>query len=145
MAPKSFYDIGSSNAMLIDSCLPMADVNGDGLPDVVCDFQLSKGRAGHGYYVGINTGCGWVKSSEYKGPETCAHPLGTLSNEVKTFLRKHGLSKYEANFDEHEIDMEVIADLTESDLAKMGIYTVGGRKKVLKALKKLPQHLLGTC
>ena len=67
--------------------------------------------------------------------------------DVAAWLRDLGLSRYEEAFRDNDIDAEVLADLTETDLEKLGI-SLGHRKKLLKAIAELqapsiaPQHRL---
>ena len=56
--------------------------------------------------------------------------------EVGDWLRSLGLAQYEATFREHEIDSEVLSELAEPDLEKLGI-PLGHRKRLLKAIKAL--------
>jgi class 3 adenylate cyclase/predicted ATPase len=56
--------------------------------------------------------------------------------EVAAWLRDLGLSRYEQTFRDNDIDGDVLSDLTESDLEKLGI-SLGHRKKLLKAIAEL--------
>ena len=56
--------------------------------------------------------------------------------DVVGWLRSLGLGQYEATFRANEIDTDVLPDLTESDLEKMGI-PLGPRKRLLKAISGL--------
>src|ERR1700686_1928285 len=56
--------------------------------------------------------------------------------DVGGWLRGLGLEQYEAAFRENEIDGEVLPELTEGDLEKLGI-PLGHRKRLLKAIKAL--------
>jgi hypothetical protein len=47
-----------------------------------------------------------------------------------------GLGKYEAAFRENEIDTDVLPELTELDLEKLGV-PLGHRKRLLKAIATL--------
>jgi class 3 adenylate cyclase len=53
--------------------------------------------------------------------------------DVGDWLRGLGLGQYEATFRENEIDGEVLADLTDGDLEKLGV-PMGHRKRLLKAI-----------
>ena len=67
------------------------------------------------------------------------------------WLRGLGLGQYEAAFRESEIDADVLPELTEVDLEKLGI-PLGHRKRLLKAIRSLgvapadirPERLLGS-
>ena len=52
--------------------------------------------------------------------------------DVGSWLRSLGLSQYEAAFRENGIDADVLPDLTDSDLEKLGVL-LGHRKRLLKA------------
>ncbi len=53
------------------------------------------------------------------------------------FLRKLGLSQYEAAFVENAIDAEVLASLTADDLKDLGVTLVGHRRRLLEAIAAL--------
>ena len=53
--------------------------------------------------------------------------------DVGSWLRSLGFEQYEALFRENDIDAEVLSDLTDADLEKLGV-TLGHRKRVLKAI-----------
>ena len=63
--------------------------------------------------------------------------------DVGEWLKGIGLGQYEATFREHEIDAEVLPELTEADLEKFCV-PFGHRKRLLKAIAKLgnaaPEH-----
>ncbi len=55
---------------------------------------------------------------------------------LEVWLTELGLGKYIEVFKELEVDMEVMADLTETDLEKINI-PLGARKKLIKAISSL--------
>jgi class 3 adenylate cyclase/tetratricopeptide (TPR) repeat protein len=57
--------------------------------------------------------------------------------DVATWLRGLGLERHEATFRDNLIDMDVVRELTESDLEKLGL-ALGDRKRLLKAIAGLP-------
>ena len=57
---------------------------------------------------------------------------------VGQWLEALGLGKYVPVFEENEIDLEVLPDLTESDLGELGV-PIGPRRKILKAARALAQ------
>ena len=61
------------------------------------------------------------------------------------WLRNLGLSQYEATFRQNEIDIDVLPELTEIDLEKLGV-PLGHRKRLLKAIAGLgaPEKLAPT-
>ena len=56
--------------------------------------------------------------------------------DVGAWLRSLGLAQYEALFRRNDIDAEVLGDLTDADLEKVGL-TLGHRKRLLKAIASL--------
>ena len=56
--------------------------------------------------------------------------------DVGGWLRRLGLGEYEAKFRDNKIDADVLADLSEGDLEKLGL-PVGDRKRLLKAIAGL--------
>src|SRR6201988_939846 len=56
--------------------------------------------------------------------------------DVGGWLRNQGLGQYEAKFRENEIDADVLPELTELDLEKLGV-PLGHRKRLLKAIATL--------
>ena len=56
--------------------------------------------------------------------------------DVGGWLRGLGLGQFEATFRESEIDFDVLPELTEPDLEKLGV-PLGHRKRLLKAIASL--------
>ena len=56
--------------------------------------------------------------------------------DVAVWLRGLGLQRYEALFRENDIDAEVLSDLTDGDLEKIGV-SLGHRRRLLKAAAAL--------
>src|SRR5262249_61447374 len=56
--------------------------------------------------------------------------------DVGGWLRSLGLEQYEPVFRENAIDSQVLSELTESDLEKLGL-PLGHRKRLLKAITAL--------
>ena len=56
--------------------------------------------------------------------------------DVDEWLERLGLSRYRAVFAEHDIDREILPDLTDQDLEKLGL-SLGHRKKLLRAIAEL--------
>ena len=54
---------------------------------------------------------------------------------IREFLAEHGLEKYTEAFEENGIDIEILPELEESDLADLGIKMLGHRKKLMKAIR----------
>ena len=56
--------------------------------------------------------------------------------EIGAWLRGLGLGQYEATFRENEIEADVLPELTDTDLEKIGV-PLGPRKRILKAIANL--------
>ena len=56
--------------------------------------------------------------------------------DLATWLEQQGLGKYAQLFAAHQVDLEVLSDLTEEDLDRLGL-PLGPRKKLFKAAKSL--------
>jgi hypothetical protein len=56
--------------------------------------------------------------------------------DVGDWLRSVGLGQYEATFRANEIDADILPELTDSDLEKLGL-PLGHRKRLLKAIASL--------
>jgi len=56
--------------------------------------------------------------------------------DVGVWLRSLGLGEYEEKFRDNKIAADVLADLTEGDLAQLGL-PLGDRKRLLKAIAGL--------
>ena len=56
--------------------------------------------------------------------------------DITAWLRGLGLERYAGAFADHAIDAEVLPELTEADLEKLGVL-LGHRKKLLKAIEAL--------
>ena len=69
--------------------------------------------------------------------EDCpAKPCEARPDDVGGWLRSLGLGQYEANLRDNKIDVDVLADLTDGDLEKLGL-PLGDRKRLLKAIASL--------
>jgi class 3 adenylate cyclase/tetratricopeptide (TPR) repeat protein len=56
--------------------------------------------------------------------------------DVGSWLRSLGFGRYEPVFTENAIDSDVLSELTESDLEKLGI-PLGDRKRLIKAIREM--------
>ena len=56
--------------------------------------------------------------------------------DVGVWLRSLGLGRYEVAFSDSSIDADVLPDLTDGDLAQLGV-NLGDRKRLLKAIASL--------
>ncbi len=60
--------------------------------------------------------------------------------DLGEWLRGLGLGQYESSFRENGVDAEVLPDLTDADLEKLGVL-LGHRKRLLKAIAGLKKAL----
>ena len=58
--------------------------------------------------------------------------------EVGAWLEGLGLGRYADVFAEHDVGFDVLADLTEEDLAQLGV-SLGDRKRLIRAIAALDQ------
>ncbi len=56
--------------------------------------------------------------------------------DIADWLRRLGLAQYEQLFRDHAIDLEIVPELTEADLEKLGVL-LGDRKRILRAIAAL--------
>ena len=59
------------------------------------------------------------------------------TTDLADWLNGHGLGQYAQTFAENHIEYSVLSDLTEDDLIKIGISSLGHRKKLLRAIEAL--------
>ena len=57
--------------------------------------------------------------------------------QIADWLEKLGLSEYAQRFAENDIDFTILCDLTDQDLEKIGIASLGHRRKLLRAIANL--------
>src|ERR1700754_5096423 len=55
---------------------------------------------------------------------------------VRVWLRGLGLGRYEEKFQDNKIGLDVVADLTDSDLRELGV-PVGDRRRLLRAIAEI--------
>jgi len=69
----------------------------------------------------------------------------TTTTDLAEWLGRHGLGQYAKTFAENSIDYSVLPDLTENDLEKLGVSSLGHRKKLLRAIEALTAARQPTC
>jgi class 3 adenylate cyclase len=57
--------------------------------------------------------------------------------QIADWLERLGLGQYAQRFAENDVDFEVLSDLTDQDLEKIGVASVGHRRKLLRAIANL--------
>ena len=65
-------------------------------------------------------------------------PLGGAGGNA-TWLRELGLERYEQAFRDNDVDVDLLSDLTDADLEKLGVASLGHRKILLRAIEALRQ------
>ena len=63
--------------------------------------------------------------------------MSETAKEISDWLEKLGMSEYAQRFAEHDIDIEVLRELTDADFDRLGV-SIGHRRKLLKALAAVP-------
>src|SRR5262249_49500661 len=53
---------------------------------------------------------------------------------IANWLEKLGFGQYAQRFAENDIDFEILSDLTDQDLEKIGVTSLGHRRKLLRAI-----------
>ena len=56
---------------------------------------------------------------------------------IAEWLEKLGMSEYAERFAENDIDFTILGDLTDQDLEKIGVGSLGHRRKLLRAIADL--------
>jgi len=59
------------------------------------------------------------------------------TTKLAEWLGRHGLGQYAQTFEENNIEYSLLPELTENDLKKLGVYSLGHRKKLLRAIEAL--------
>jgi class 3 adenylate cyclase/predicted ATPase len=57
--------------------------------------------------------------------------------QIADWLEKLGMSEYAVRFAENDIDFSILNDLTDQDLEKIGVASLGHRRKLLRAIANL--------
>ena len=61
-----------------------------------------------------------------------------MSKKVKVWLQALDLGQYAAAFEENELELDQLIDLTDEDMKDLGVTVMGHRKKLFRAIKALP-------
>ena len=57
--------------------------------------------------------------------------------QIADWLEKLGLGQYAQRFAENDIDFDILSELTDQDLEKIGVTSLGHRRKLLRAIADL--------
>jgi class 3 adenylate cyclase len=63
-----------------------------------------------------------------------------MPEDVSQWLAQLGLGQYDSNFDDNDIDIHLLHELTDADLKELGIGSLGHRKRIVAAIAKLGQQ-----
>jgi hypothetical protein len=58
-------------------------------------------------------------------------------HQIAEWLRKLGLGQYAQRFAENDITFVILPDLTDQDLEKIGVASLGHRRELLRAITEL--------
>jgi len=58
------------------------------------------------------------------------------TNDISDWLESIGLEKFEEAFQNNDITLDILPELTNADLKEMGINSLGDRKRILKVLPR---------
>ena len=57
--------------------------------------------------------------------------------QILDWLEKLGMSEYAQHFADNHIDFAILDDLTDQDLEKIGVKSLGHRRRILRAIAEL--------
>jgi SAM domain (Sterile alpha motif) len=60
-----------------------------------------------------------------------------IMHTVRHWLNQLGLPQYAEVFERNAVDPDLLRELTDEDLEKLGVHALGHRKKLLKAIEAL--------
>ncbi|MCG8543843.1 MAG: AAA family ATPase [Alphaproteobacteria bacterium] len=67
-----------------------------------------------------------------------------MASSVRDWLESIGLEQYSETFEDNDLDLDVVADLSESDIKGLGITSLGHRKRLLHAIDALRSQRAST-
>ena len=67
-----------------------------------------------------------------------------MQQQIADWLKKLGMSEYARCFAENDIDFAILGELTDQDLEKIGVASLGHRRKLLRAITELKGGEKGT-
>ena len=60
-----------------------------------------------------------------------------MVDTAREWLEDLGLGRYADMFEDNDLDLELVTDLSDDDLEKLGIASMGHRKKLLRAIASM--------
>ena len=61
-----------------------------------------------------------------------------MPTKVTSWLEELGLGQYATAFEENELELDQLTDLSDDDMKDLGVSIMGHRKKLFRAIKALP-------
>src|ERR1700721_4372173 len=74
---------------------------------------------------------------DFTSPQSARGALEAAMQDIADWLKGLGFEQYTRCFDENDIDFSVLRDLTDQDLEKIGVESLGHRRKLLRAMADL--------
>ena len=59
------------------------------------------------------------------------------TGDIRAWLAELGLAKYAEAFASNDIDLDILPELTDADLERLGVASLGDRKRLLKAIASI--------
>jgi len=69
--------------------------------------------------------------------------LAIAMQQIADWLKRLGMSEYTQRFSENDIALDILPELTDQDLEKLGV-SLGHRRRMLKAIRELGNPALAT-
>jgi class 3 adenylate cyclase len=61
----------------------------------------------------------------------------TDAGDIRTWLAERGFGKYAEAFAKNDIDLDILPELTDADLERLGVASLGDRKRLLEAIASI--------
>src|SRR5689334_16349075 len=87
---------------------------------------------------------GWLGKAPEGTLALAFNPEMSVMQQIPDWLRALGLEQYLHCFLENDIDIAILPDLTDEDLEKIGVRSLGHRRKLLRAIAELARPQLST-
>jgi class 3 adenylate cyclase/predicted ATPase len=88
-------------------------------------------EACHPDHVGINSPLPWLRTRSSHG-----EIVGAAMHEIADWLKKLGMSEYAERFAANDIEIDILPELTDHDLERLGV-SLGHRRRILRAIREL--------
>ena len=64
--------------------------------------------------------------------------------ELLNLLRRHGMLQYALSFKKNDVEMDIIGELTDTDLHEIGVSSLGHRRRLLKVFREREEGACAT-